>query len=321
MAIGILAGLLAGAFWGLVFVAPRVVAPFTGLDLTIGRYAVFGLVSLCLMMHPKFRPSRITRQHLLIALLLGLTGYVFYYVSVAYAVQLAGAAIPPLVIGALPVLLAIIGNWNEKGVPWKHLAFPLSLITAGIALVNVATVLQAEDFGSRTFIFLGFVSAIVALIVWLLYAVVNAKAVRAPDAPGSLSWTCLQGLGAGIGTLTLLPFAGLQGSSALAHADLTSSQGITFIVCALVLGIASSWVATWLWIVASKRLPLALSAQLIVSETIFALLFGFAYEARWPSIPEWIGIALQLVGVVSAIALFTRKPASQTEPAALEQAA
>lgn len=321
MAVGILAGLLAGAFWGLVFVAPRIVVPFTGLDLSIGRYAVFGIVSLFLMLHPKFRPARITRQLLLSTLLLGLTGYVCYYLSVAYAVQLAGAAIPPLVVGALPVLMAIIGNWNEKGVPWKRLAFPLCLIALGIAVVNVATILQVESFGSAGFVFLGFVSATVALCLWLTYAIANAKAVRSPDAPGSLPWTCLQGLGAGLGILVLLPFTGLESSSALAHVDFASTEMVTFIIWALILGIASTWLATWLWIVASQRLPLALLAQLIVSETIFALIFGFAYEARWPTVPEWIGILLQLIGVVSAIALFMQKPVTQPQPEAIEHAA
>lgn len=307
MAIGILAGLLAGALWGLTFVAPRIVLPYTEVDLAIARYAIFGVASLALMAHPAFRPGRITRELLLIAVLLGVTGYVFYYVSAAYAVRLAGPAIPPLIIGALPVLLAIIGNWNDKGVPWRLLAFPLALIALGLFIVNGATLAQAEDGTSRGAILLGALSALLALLIWIIYAVVNARAMRKADAPGSLPWTGLQGIGAGLGVLPLVPFIWLSDHSALPlHAPL-SPESLRFWTWALILGIAGSWIATWLWVVASKRLPLALSAQLIVSETVFALIYGFAYELRWPSPAEWIGIVLQLVGVVAAVALFTRK--------------
>ena len=45
MLTGILAGLLAGALWGLVFVAPRMVSGFAGIDLTAGRFVVYGVVS------------------------------------------------------------------------------------------------------------------------------------------------------------------------------------------------------------------------------------------------------------------------------------
>jgi drug/metabolite transporter (DMT)-like permease len=67
-------------------------------------------------------------------------------------------------------------------------------------------------------------------------------------------------------------------------------------------------------VVASPRLPLALSAQLIVAETIFGLTYGFMFEGRFPSPSEVIGAALQLAGVCSAIATFS-KPRSLKESA------
>ena len=38
---GVLAGLLAGALWGLVFVAPRMVHGFSAVDLASGRFIVY----------------------------------------------------------------------------------------------------------------------------------------------------------------------------------------------------------------------------------------------------------------------------------------
>jgi drug/metabolite transporter (DMT)-like permease len=314
MIIGIVAGLLTGALWGLTFVAPRIVLPYTEIDLAIMRYAIFGLTSLMLMLHPAFRPGRITGKRFLIAIILGVTGYVGYYLCAAYAVRLAGAAIPPLIIGALPVLLAIIGNWNDKDVPWRLLALPLSLIALGLLIINGATLAQAESPEARGSLLLGLVSAIAALLIWLVYAIINARVMRAPDAPASLPWTGLQGIGSGLGVLPLIPFIFIGEASALPDHALSSSESVRFWTWVLILGIAGSWLATWFWVIASKRLPLALSAQLIVSETVFALIYGFAYEARWPTSAEWTGITLQLIGVIAAVALFTRKKPVAHEP-------
>jgi drug/metabolite transporter (DMT)-like permease len=77
------------------------------------------------------------------------------------------------------------------------------------------------------------------------------------------------------------------------------------------MGLAGSWFATWCWVSASRRLPLALSAQLIVAETVFGLAYGLMFEGRLPSPAEMIGVLLQFAGVCSAIAVFT-KPRTTT---------
>ena len=49
MLTGILAGLAAGALWGLVFVAPRMLdmgaGGYSSIDLTAGRFAVYGVMA------------------------------------------------------------------------------------------------------------------------------------------------------------------------------------------------------------------------------------------------------------------------------------
>lgn len=41
----------------------------------------------------------------------------------------------------------------------------------------------------------------------------------------------------------------------------------------------------------------ALSGQMIIFETVFALIYGFAYEARWPHSLELLAALLLLAGV------------------------
>ncbi|WP_259665545.1 hypothetical protein [Rhizobium bangladeshense] len=76
MLLGIIAGLTTCALWGLTFVAPRTIAPFTAWDLTIARYGIFGFACLLLMIDRRFRPVGLAPPQLLAGLLLGGGGYV-----------------------------------------------------------------------------------------------------------------------------------------------------------------------------------------------------------------------------------------------------
>jgi drug/metabolite transporter (DMT)-like permease len=53
-----------------------------------------------------------------------------------------------------------------------------------------------------------------------------------------------------------------------------------------------------LWNVASRALPLALTGQMIVFETIFASLYGYLWEGRWPTRLEGLALVLLVAGVI-----------------------
>lgn len=296
---GIIAGLTTCALWGLTFVAPRAVAPFSAWDLTMARYSIFGLACLLLMIDRRFRPSAMAPKRIVTGLLLGGAGYVGYFVFAAIAVQTAGAAIPPVIIGTMPVALAIIANLQDRSVTWSRLALPLELIALGVAIVNIAT-LQAAEGAAAVSITTGILSSFAALSVWIVYGLINAAVMRAPDAPDGLRWTGLQGIGAALGSLVLLPLASFD----LAQTA-SAEEVLRFTGWALLMGLAGSWLATWSWTVASSRLPLALAAQLIVAETVFGLAYGFWFERRLPTPAESIGAILQIIGVCLAVAAFS----------------
>lgn len=314
MLLGIVMGLVTCALWGLTFIAPRAVEPFTAWDLTIARYGIFGLACLLLMIDRRFRPEGIAPFRLLIGLLLGSAGYVGYFISAAFAVKFAGAAVPPVIIGTMPVILAIIANFQDASAPWRIVALPLALIVLGVALVNVAA-LNAASLDDVTSILLGVTASSAALAIWIVYGLVNAAVMRSPDAPDGLKWTGLQGVGAAMGSILLLPLASFD----LAHTA-TSAEAFRFFSWALVMGLAGSWLATWCWVVASQRLPLALAAQLIVAETIFGLAYGFIFEGRFPTPTEAIGAAMQIIGVCSAITIFSKRYAPPREHTASRRA-
>jgi drug/metabolite transporter (DMT)-like permease len=302
MLIGLLAGLMTGALWGLTFIAPRAVLPFSAFDLSVLRYLVFGLVSVALMVSPRFRPVGMAWRMLVTGLLLGAFGTFGYFLSISYAVLLAGPVLPPLIAGTAPVLLAIVANLHERSLPWRRLAWPLALIVAGLGVVNVAS-LQEAHANEASAILAGVGLSVVALLFWVAYGLVNAVVMRGADAPDALRWTGLQGLGCGTLALLLLPL--LSGGPQLLDFDSAATQ--RFLIWVVALGVVVSWLGTFGWVVASERLPMALSTQLIVAETVFGLVYGLAFEQRLPTAPEAVGTALQLIGVVVAVAIFSRR--------------
>lgn len=157
-------------------------------------------------------------------------------------------------------------------------------------MVNVATI-RAADVHDTTSIMLGMLASVAALAIWIIYGLTNAAVMRSADAPDGLRWTGLQGIGAAIGSLLLLPLASFRLVDTASASELRH-----FVEWALVMGLAGSWFATWCWAVASRHLPLALSAQLIVAETVFGLGYGFMFEQRLPTIAEWMGQSFNLLG-------------------------
>jgi drug/metabolite transporter (DMT)-like permease len=307
MRIGIISALIAGAMWGITFVAPRAVEPFTAFDLAIARNAIFGGASILLMVHPLFKPTGFLKKDVLLSMLLGFIGYVGIFLSVSFAVINAGASIPPLIVGLLPVVLSVSANLKDKSVPWVSLLVPLLLIGGGVMFINVWAYQNSTSLGGSNNIILGVMFSIIALLLWVLYAFLNAKAMTRANPPSTLPWTSLHGVGALLGTIPILLFAMESNGGTVFSQPLDSQQGQEFIFWVIISGIGGSWVAAWSWAVASKRLPLSLAAQLLVSEIIFGLLYGFIYEGRLPSIEEWIGSTMMISGVLAAITVFSRK--------------
>lgn len=300
MILGIIAGLLTCALWGLTFVAPRAIAPFTVWDLTVARYCIFGLLCALLMTLRRFRPHGLPTATAITGLLLGGAGYVGYFIMVGFAVHFAGASVPPVIIGTMPVFLAIIGNFYAHSVPWRVLVLPLGSIIAGVIIVNLSAFTHGGD------IMLGVIASVAALGIWIIYGLVNAAVMRGKNAPDALQWTGLQGIGAAIGSLPLITFTTFW-SPEIA----TTPELYRFLAWAIVMGTAGSWLATLCWVTASRRLPLALAAQLIVAETLFALLYGFLFENRWPMFAEGLGAGLQMCLLVDS-ALFKTLSGNQS---------
>ncbi|WP_115539710.1 DMT family transporter [Xanthomonas campestris] len=297
---GVASGMGAGALWGLVFLAPQLMAAFSPLQLALSRYLAYGAVA-ALVLAPRARrtAARLGRAEWWALVRLSLLGNLIYYVLLGSAVQWAGGAATALIIGLLPVVVTVIGTRAAGAVGLRRLAAPCVLCVAGVALVAVDTLqrdggAQASDLGTRV---AGLLCAVGALISWSVYSIGNARWLRRRADLSSQDWSLLTGVVTGALALLLAPLTLLDTT---VHAQLDWAR---FWAIALVLAVLASVIGNGLWNRASRLLPLTLVGQMIVFETVFALLYGFAWEARLPTGLELAAIACLLVGVLWCAAL------------------
>jgi drug/metabolite transporter (DMT)-like permease len=303
---------MAGAIWGTVFLVPRLLPDFAPLLLGAARCMMYGLVSAVAALPMARRLARkLTRADLYAVGKLALVGNLVYYVFLTAGVHRVGIGPTSLIVGVLPVTVTLAGRHDAGAVPLARLRWPLLLVVAGIVCINVdvfATSASPSGAGSVFDKLLGILCAAGALASWTWFAVENTRYLRRNPHFDGNEWSVLLGLATGVfgaalwGVCALAPDtvqpAARTAADAAAHVD---ARWHVFWLLNLGLAVGASWVGTGLWNAASKRIPLTLSGQLIVFETLFALLYGFIYDARLPRPLEAAAILLLLAGVTWSV--------------------
>ena len=289
---GVGAGITAGAFWGLVFLAPELAPGFTPLQLSAGRYLAYGLVAAVLVARawPRLRRTLTGADWRGLAWL-SLLGNIVYYLFVAQAVHTGGVAMTSIVIGLLPLAVTLAGLREPGALPLRRLLPSLLLGGAGLACIGWDQLSRAD--GSA----LGLLCAIGALVSWTIYAVANRRWLARLQGVSGQEWSLLMGVMTGAQALLLAVPAFQPGGTS--H---TGAEWLQFVGVVSAVGIFCSVVGNALWNYASRALPMALMGQMIVFETVFASLYGFLWEARWPNPFETASLVLLRAGVASCAA-------------------
>jgi drug/metabolite transporter (DMT)-like permease len=321
MWIGTLFALAAGLMWGLVFVAPLLLPQYPAALLSFARYLAFGLIALPLAWLDRRRLREFTRSDWLEALKLSTIGNLLYYLCLAAAIQRAGGPLPTMIIGTLPVVIAIVSNLRDGRrdgrLPWLRLAPSLLLIGGGIGLVNHVEIvaLRADANADVGRYALGAVLAIGAVVCWTWYPIRNADWLRAHADRSPRTWATAQGL-------ATLPLAAL-GFAAFWAWNVSTGQAFEmpfgptparFIGLMFAIGLLASWAGTLCWNEASQRLPTTLAGQLIVFETVSALSYAFMLRGRWPEPKTLAGVALLIAGVIWALRVKPEPMAAEAHP-------
>ncbi|SLK13147.1 DMT family transporter [Novosphingobium mathurense] len=302
-ALGIACGMGAGALWGLVFLAPELVRDFTPLQLAIGRYLAYGVIAATLIA-PRWRglAASISRRDWIALAWLSLAGNTLYYVLLSTAVQTGGIAMTSLVIGFLPVAVTIIGSRDHGAVPLAKLVPSLLLCAAGAMCIGwqAITAPASGDAGRQL---VGLACAIGALMAWTAYAVGNARCLTRLDQVSIHDWNLLTGLVTGAQALFLIPVS--LAFEPIRHAGIAWAQ---FAGVSVAVAVAASIMGNALWNRMSRLLPLTMVGQMILFETLFALLYGFLWEQRLPLPLEVAAFVLVVASVLSCIAAHRRHP-------------
>ena len=309
--------LVAGLLWGLVFIAPTLLAEYPPWMLSMGRYLAFGLIALPLGWLDRRSLAQLKSADWREALKLSLVGNLLYYGCLAAAIQLAGGPMPTMIIGTLPVAIAIVTQWQARSgrheahiagpiLSWRRLAPSLCLIALGLACVNQeewSRLTQAELSHQSWWSYAqGALLAILAVVCWTWYPIRNSRWLRAHPDRSSRVWATAQGL-------MTLPLAAVGFGAfwiwrAQTAPDWPMPYGPrpeAFIGLMLAIGLLASWLGTLCWNEASQRLPPTASGQLIVFETLAALAYAWGLRGQWPQWWTLWGAAFLVAGVVVAL--------------------
>lgn len=295
MLAGVLAGLAAGALWGLVFVAPRMVVDVSAVDFTAGRFVSYGALSLALMLVLRRSVWPDVGQALAAAGMsfLGFTGY---YLLLVFAIRDAGTEVPSLIIGTIPIWMMLLGK--PAGLRWMTLWPGLVMTALGLALMMKGTLgaSAATQVVSGATFWRGVVFALVSMALWTAFGLLNAAWLKRHPQVSAATWANWLGLATGIGALALWLVAGTALPTLAAH-----PQWLLVAFLAVATGVGSAWLATVLWNIASQRLSASLCGQLIVSETVFALVYSFLWDGRWPDALQAAACLLFAAGILASI--------------------
>ena len=312
---GVLCGVLAGALWGMVFIVPELLPGFSPVELAVGRYVAYGAISLGLML-PGLAAllRRLTGQDCRALLRQALSGNIVYYIFLALGVQLAGVAPTSLIVGLVPVSVTLLGRRDRGAVPLARLLAPLAVVAAAIVCINIDVFNHAQANGnSLATRLLGVACACGALACWTWYAIDNARYLKRNPQFSSAQWSSLYGLASGLVALPIGLVAMLVQHSGAIEAP-ARDWGL-FWTCNLLLALGASVIGNQLWNVASRRLPVTLTGQLILFETVSAMLYGFAWRAQAPRLLEIVAIVLLVAGVTWSVRLHANAPPAAAAPA------
>ncbi|HEB0106423.1 TPA: DMT family transporter, partial [Serratia marcescens] len=198
MFIGVVFALAAGLMWGLIFVGPLLVPDYPAALQSTGRYLAFGLITLPLAWLDRRRLRKLRRQDWLEALKLTAIGNLLYYLCLASAIQRTGAPVSTMIIGTLPVVIALCANLfygrHDGRLAWGKLAPALLLIVCGLACVNVAE-LRGNALPVDGWRYLsGLGLAVLAVACWTWFPLRNSRWLRENPTQRPATWATAQGL-------------------------------------------------------------------------------------------------------------------------------
>ena len=292
---GVASGCAAGAMWGLVFLAPKIAPEASPMMLTAGRYLAYGLIA-ALLIAPRWRRVAAALDFKAWRALawLSLAGNIVYFVFLVVSVHFAGVGASALIVGMVPVVVALWGLKDKDAPPLSRVAPPIAVAALAVGLIGWESLSQGavSETGSGVQTLIGLACALAALLSWSAFAVGNSRWMARLPAVSPHDWSLLTGVVTG-------GFALLLAGPALLTMGVWSGEAwVRLVGVSVAVAVFASIIGNAFWNQASRLLPLTMLGQMIVSETLFAFLYGFLWEQRGPTVIEVVAMILMIVSVV-----------------------
>lgn len=290
--------------WGLIFVIPTFLTTFSPLEVALGRYFFYGILSIIFFGSICFKnlvklPLMVWLQAFWFALIVN----IIYYTSLVLAIQYSSAALATLIAGISPLSISFYGNWKNKEGNFTKLIFPSILIGAGLLIANGDALLNEKTFVLSLKYCLGYFCAFLALGAWTWFVVANNQFLKRHSTITYFEWSTV------LGVATLVWVFIIVGVSFFCFLETEDIQKYfifndevkLFIICTAILGCICSWMGTFFWNSGCHLLPMSLSGQLTIFETIFGLSFVYLIEQRLPTYLEGAGMTLMLLAIIYSL--------------------
>jgi drug/metabolite transporter (DMT)-like permease len=125
----------------------------------------------------------------------------------------------------------------------------------------------------------------------------NARCLTRLEHVSAHDWNLLMGVVTGAQSIVLVPLA-----LALETAHHSGGGWLRFGAVSIGVAVLASIVGNALWNRMSRLLPLTLVGQMILFETVFALIYGFLWERRLPTWLEMAALTLVVASVLCCLA-------------------
>jgi drug/metabolite transporter (DMT)-like permease len=307
---GVVYAIIACFLWGFIFVIPSMITEFSSLEIVLGRYITFGIISSFLLFRKGFETVRLfSYRDWTLAFLFAFGSNVLYYLGIVLSLDLASPPVTVVIAGLAPIVVALYGNWHVREISYKNMILPCLWIFSGLILVNYSDLMNVRATSSIQAYIIGVTLAFLALFSWCAYAVHNARFLKKRPGLPPESWVSVLGVCAMLSSLFLwIVFALLDTNKVqVQHYIVWSSALRDYLLGVGFLGIISTWLAFFFWNRAGIYLPVSMLGPLVIFEFVFGLLMIYIFEWRLPTWQVIIGVLLLLSGTLYALYTFKKK--------------
>jgi drug/metabolite transporter (DMT)-like permease len=302
--------ILACFFWGLVYTVPLYISGFNSIEIALGRYFCYGLVSFILMIlfchkSPWSIPLKIWWRACYFTLLANFC----FYTSLIMGMRLSSPSVITLILGLGPITIAFFGSWLLGENQIKKLITPSLLILMGLTLVNFESIMLDPISGTADKYIFGLFCGFISLSAWTWFVLANLQFLEQHPEITASDWTLI--IGTATFFLSILGFFLLfifYDSHMIDKFFIINENFISYILGISILGVFSSGFGLYLWNYATLSVPISLSGQLTIFETIFGLIFIYIARQSLPTNLESVGIFCMLLGIIGGVYLLQKNP-------------